>query len=320
MIPFFVFLFCLFATYAAYLIVTRRSAARRERVGRRLADLLVYIPDVEDAQFQLAREERMSKFPLLNRWLTDVPIAVHLGRLIDQADLHLTVTRLFKFSALAGVLAILTASMITKAATIVIVAGVGAAALPFLHVFWKRQQRLHKFLADLPEALDMMSRALSSGHGLTEAMNMVTREMADPIAMEFRRTHEEHNLGLSAKLALENLAQRVPLLDLRMCVTAIQIQCETGGNLAEILGKVSNTIRDRFRIMEELRTLTTQSRLSAWVLSLMPILIAGIMTLVNPDYMSALWRDPRGHKMIAVAVSMQVTGMLMVRKIMRIKI
>jgi tight adherence protein B len=234
--------------------------------------------------------------------------------------LHLTVTRLFKFSALAGMLGSLAVSMISNAPMIMIGAGAVAATLPILHVLWKRQRRFDKFLADLPEALDLICRALSAGYGFSEAMNMVTREMPDPIAMEFRRTHEEHNLGLSSKLALENLAQRVPLLDLQLCVTAIQIQRETGGNLAEILEKVANTVRERFRILGELRTLTTQSRMSAWVLCLLPILIAVSMALANPDYMSALWRDPRGHKMIAVALCMQVMGMLMVRKIMRIRI
>jgi len=320
MIPFFVFLFCLFATYATYLIVTRKSDARRARVGQRLADMVVYIPDAEDAPIRLARDEPMSKMPMLNRWLTEVTLAVRLRRLIDQADLHLTVTRLFKFSALAGMLGALAVSMIMNAPLIMIGAGAAAATLPFLHVLWKRRQRFDKFLADLPEALDLICRGLSAGHGFSEAMNMVAREMADPIAMEFRRAHEEHNLGLSSKLALENLAQRVPLLDLRLCVTAIQIQRETGGNLAEILEKVSNTVRERFRIMEELRTLTTQSRMSAWVLCLLPILIAVVMAFANPEYMSVLWRDPRGHKMIAVALGMQVIGMLIVRKIMRIRI
>ena len=320
MIPFFVFLFCLFTTYATYLIVTRKSAARRAQVGRRLADMLIYTPDVEDAPVRLARDELMSKSPSVNRWLTDVPIAVRLRRLIDQADLHLTVMRLFKFSAVAGLLGALAVSMIVNSPPIFVIAGVAAATLPFLHVIWKRQRRLDKFLADLPEALDLMCRALSAGHGFSDAMNMITREMADPIAMEFRRTHEEHNLGLSSKIALENLSQRIPLLDLKMCVTAIQIQRETGGNLAEILEKVSSTIRERFRIMEDLRTLTTQSRMSAWVLCLLPIVIAVVMAFANPNYMSALWRDPRGHKMIAVALTMQFIGMLMVRKIMRIRI
>jgi tight adherence protein B len=144
--------------------------------------------------------------------------------------------------------------------------------------------------------------------------------MPEPIATEFRKTYEEQNLGLSLKLALENLTQRIPLLDLRLCVTAILIQRETGGNLAEILEKVAHTIRERFRILGDLKTLTTSSRMSAWLLCGLPIFITIVISAMNPEYMSILWRDPRGHKLIAVALFMQITGMLVVRKILRIKI
>jgi tight adherence protein B len=149
---------------------------------------------------------------------------------------------------------------------------------------------------------------------------MVSTEMPDPIATEFRKTYEEQNLGLSIKLALENLTQRMPLLDLRMCVTAVLIQRETGGNLSEILEKVSHTIRERFRIMGDLKTLTTSSRMSAWLLCGLPIFVALAVTVMNPDYMSVLWKDPRGHYLIAAAMFLQISGMLIVRKILNIKI
>jgi tight adherence protein B len=165
-----------------------------------------------------------------------------------------------------------------------------------------------------------MSRGLSAGHAFTEALQMVSTEMPEPIATEFRKTYDEQNLGLSLKLALENLAQRMPLLDLRMCITAILIQRETGGNLSELLEKVAHTIRERFRILEDLKTLTLSSRWSAWLLCALPIFLAVYVSLMNPDYMQVLWRDPRGHKLIAVASIMQILGMLMVKKIMTIKI
>jgi tight adherence protein B len=149
---------------------------------------------------------------------------------------------------------------------------------------------------------------------------MVSAEMPDPIASEFRKTYEEQNLGLSLKLALDNLTDRIPLLDLKMCVTAVLIQRETGGNLAEILEKVAYTIRERFRIMGDLKTLTTSSRLSAWLLCGLPIFVALAVTIMNPDYMSILWKDQRGHYMIGAAIAMQITGMLIVRKILDIKI
>jgi tight adherence protein B len=144
--------------------------------------------------------------------------------------------------------------------------------------------------------------------------------MPEPIATEFRKTYDEQNLGLSLKLALENLVHRMPLLDLRMCVTAIMIQRETGGNLSELLEKVAYTIRERFRIMEDLKTLTLSSRWSAWLLCLLPIGLAVYMSFMNPQYMEVMWRDPRGHRLLAIALLMQIMGMLMVRKIMKIKI
>ena len=157
-------------------------------------------------------------------------------------------------------------------------------------------------------------------HAFSESLQMVSSEMPEPIAGEFRKTYEEQNLGLSLKLALENLTQRIPLLDLRMCVTAVLIQRETGGNLAELLEKVAYTIRERFRIMGDLKTLTTSSRMSAWLLCGLPIFVAIAVTVLNPEYMSVLWKDPRGHWLIASALFMQVTGMLIVRKILNIKI
>src|SRR4029450_11533838 len=180
-----------------------------------------------------------------------------------------------------------------------VLAGLVCASIPFVHVWWKRKRRFDAFLEHLPDALDLMSRGLSAGHAFSEALHMVSAEMPEPIASEFRKTYEEQNLGLSLKLALENLTQRIPLLDLQMCVTAVLIQRETGGNLAEILEKVAYTIRERLRIMGGPNTLTTSSRMSAWLRCGLPIFVTVVITAMNPDYMSVLWKDPRGHYLIA---------------------
>jgi tight adherence protein B len=220
----------------------------------------------------------------------------------------------------AGLAAGLAASMMTPFIPIIITAGLVGALIPFIHVFWKRKKRFNKFLEHLPDALELMSRALSAGHAFSEALHMVSIEMPEPISKEFRKTYEEQNLGLSLKLALENLTQRMPLLDLRLCVTAVLIQRETGGNLAEILEKVAYTIRERFRILGDLKTLTTSSRLSAWLLCGLPVGVAIAVTVMNPEYMSILWKDPRGHRLIYIAVGLQISGMLLVRKILKIRI
>ncbi len=320
LISFLVFIFALFLVLGAYLLATHGTDAKRARLRRRLSDALLHSAHTEDIEVVLARNELMSEIPWLNRALVRVQAALHLKTMLDQADLHLTPSRLVMFSVMAGMLAALAASVISVSILITLASGFLAAALPFIHLWWKRKQRFDKFLEHLPDALDLMSRALSAGHAFSEAMHMVSAEMPEPIATEFRKTYEEQNLGLSLKLALENLTDRIPLLDLRMCVTAVLIQRETGGNLAEILEKVAVTIRERFRIMGDLKTLTTSSRMSAWLLCGLPIFVTFIITAMNPDYMSILWKDQRGHYLIATALFLQVTGMLIVRKILRIKI
>jgi tight adherence protein B len=320
LISFLVFLFSLFLVLGAYLLATHGNDAKRARLQKRLSEALLHSAHTEDMEVVLARNELMSEIPWLNRSLVRMQAALQLKRMLDQADLHITPSRLVMFSGMAGLLAALAASVISVSILLMLGAGLLAAAVPFVHVWWKRKKRFDAFLELLPDALDLMSRALSAGHAFSEALHMVSAEMPEPIATEFRKTYEEQNLGLSLKLALENLTQRIPLLDLRMCVTAVMIQRETGGNLAEILEKVAYTIRERFRIMGDLKTLTTSSRMSAWLLCGLPIFVTIVITIMNPEYMNILWRDQRGHYLIATAMFLQVTGMLIVRKILRIKI
>jgi tight adherence protein B len=317
---FLVFIFCLFVVLGGYLLATRNSEARQARLRQRLAKVLLHSAATEDIEVILAREELMSEIPVFNRMLIRLQAATQLKRVLDQAGLQITVSRLFMFSIMAGGLAALAASVITVSLLLIVISGFAAASIPFIHVFWTRRRRFDSFLEQLPDALELMSRALQAGHAFSESLLMIASEMPDPIAMEFRKTYEEQNLGLSLKLALENLTQRIPLLDLRLCVTAILIQRETGGNLAEILEKVAYTIRERFRIMGDLKTLTTSSRMSAWLLCGLPIFVAIVVTVIAPEYMSILWLDQRGHYLIAAALGLQVTGMLIIRKILNIKI
>ena len=319
-ISFLVFVFALFLVLGAYLFATHSTDQKRARLQKRLSEALMHSAHTEDIDVVLARNELMSEIPWVNRTLINIQATLHLKRMLDQADLHITPSRVLMFSFMAGMLGALAASVLTIFIPLMILAGVGCASLPLLHVWWKRRKRFNAFLEHLPDALDLISRALSAGHAFSEALHMVSLEMPEPIATEFRKAYEEQNLGLSVKLALDNLTQRMPLLDLKMCVTAILIQRETGGNLAEILEKVAYTIRERFRIMGDLKTLTTSSRMSAWLLCALPIFVALAVTVMNPEYMSVLWKDQRGHYLIAAAITMQITGMLIVRKILNIKI
>ena len=320
LVPFFVFLACLFMVYAIYLITSRQTEAKRALLKERLADAIRASIHSQDAEVQVVRRELLSEIPWVNQVLLGIRVTTQFKKYIDQAASEITVMRLVLFSLTAGVLAFLAVSMISTSFLLMFFFGILATSLPTIHILAKRRKRLNKFLQLLPDALDLMSRGLSAGHAFTEALQMVATEMPEPIAGEFRKTYEEQNLGLSLKLALENLVERVPLLDLRMCVTAVMIQRETGGNLSELLEKVAHTIRERFRIMEDLKTMTLSSRWSAWLLCALPIFLAIYVTVMNPGYMDVMWRDPRGHWLLAIAAIMQILGILMVQKIMRIRI
>ncbi len=320
MIPFSVFVICTVVTISSYWLMTRKFTAERKRLEERLTDTIALSTDTQDEELQVLRKELLSEIPHLNQWLLRLRAATQLRQMIEQADMNITVLRLFMFSLLFGLLGWMGTSLFVKALLVSIVVGLVAAALPFVHVWRKRKKRMDAFLALLPDTLELMSRGLSAGHAFTESLHMVATEMPEPIAGEFGKTYEEQNLGLSYKLALKNLTTRMPLLDMRLCVTAILIQRETGGNLAEILEKVGHTIRERFRIIEDLKTLTTSSRMSAWMLCALPLGIAVMVNFMNPDYMDPLWNDPRGQKLVYLAAGMQLIGMLIIRKIMRIKI
>src|SRR5689334_5463454 len=320
MVPFTTFIVCVAVTFISYLLMTSRSRAERKRLEERLTDMIVQSSGTEDEELQVLRKELLSEIPHLNQWMLRLRAATQLKRMIEQADMNVTVVRLFMFSLIFGLLGWMGVSAFVDSPWLSALAGLAAAALPFAHVWRKRKKRLDAFLSLLPDTLELMSRGLSAGHAFTESLHMVATEMPEPIAGEFGKTYEEQNLGLSYKLALKNMTSRIPLLDLRLCVTAILIQRETGGNLAEILEKVGHTIRERFRIIEDLKTLTTSSRMSALVLCGLPLFIAVMVNFMNPEYMAPLWNDPRGQKLVYAAATMQIIGMLIIRKIMRIKI
>lgn len=314
----FVFLFFLFLTLVFFLLATRKSDARQARLEQRVNQALQDFKPSDDA-IQIAREDSIGGIPLINQLLTSLDFVKKLDRMIRQADLDITVSRLLTFCCAAGILAGLAAYTVLNLLFAVGFA-VFVGALPILQVTIKRNRRLLKFNAQLPDTLDLLSRSLAVGHAFSESLNQVASEMPEPIATEFRIAFEEQKLGLSTKAALDGLVERVPLPDLRLCVTAMHIQRETGGNLAEILEKVAQTIRERFKLMEDFRTMTTSSRGSAWILCGLPFVIIFLMSALNPEYMSVLLHDDRGHYILGLAAVMQVLGILIIKKILAIRV
>lgn len=314
-----VFLFFLFLTYALFLVASRKSDARQVRLQKRVAEALSDFSQQEQGEIQIAREDTIGGHPAINQILSSVNFVKHLDQITRQASLQITVSRLLAFCFIAGVLALLAAFTIMNL-FLAIVPAVLATMLPIMYVWMLRKKRLRKINAQLPDTLDLLGRSLAVGHAFSEALNQVANEMPDPIAAEFRIVFEEQKLGLSTKAALDRLSERVPLTDLRLCITAMHIQRETGGNLAEILEKVSQTIRERFKLMEDFRTMTTSSRGTAWILCGLPFGIVFLLTVINPDYMAVLLHDYRGHYVLAAAAILQVLGVLIIKRILNIRV
>ena len=314
----FVFLFFLFLTYVLFLLASRKSDLRAERLQQRVAEALGDLATSPEEFVEIAREDTIGGYPAINRLLAPLNFVKKLDAMIRQAGLELTVSRLLAFSLVAGILGGLAAYTIFNALFALVLFAI-AAALPILRVARQRSKRLRTFNAQLPDTLDLLSRSLGVGHAFSEALHQVGTEMPEPISSEFRITFEEQKLGLTIKAALDRLTERVPLADLRLCVTAMHIQRETGGNLSEILERVAQTIRDRFKLMEDFRTMTTSARGSAWILCGLPFALVLFLTTINPDYMSVLVNDSRGHYVLAVAGVMQLMGMLLIKKILNIR-
>ena len=313
-----VFLFFLFLVYALFLLATRKSDARQDRLQQRVADALRDSRPSDDP-IQISRNDSIGGHPLVNQVLSSLDFIKKLDQQIRQAGIEITVSRLLLFCAFSGLLAGLAAYTISNSLFAFLVA-VLAAVLPILNISWKRNKRLRKFNTQLPDTLDLMTRSLAVGHAFSESLYQVASEMPDPISTEFRIAFEEQKLGLSTNVALDRLTERIPLPDLRLCVIAMHIQRETGGNLAEILEKVSQTIRERFKLMEDFRTMTTSARGSAWILCGLPFGMIFLMTYLNPDYMSVLIHDQRGHYILATAAVMQMLGIITIKKILRIRV
>jgi tight adherence protein B len=241
-------------------------------------------------------------------------------KLFEQADCHIKPSTLFGIGLLLGVLG---ATFGVLAKVPIYLAPFNALvmfSLPWIWLWFKRRRRLNKFAAQLSDALELVARALRAGHSLGAGMHVVAEEMPSPIADEFGRVFEEQNLGIPIEDAMRSLCERVPNLDLRFFVTSVAIQRQTGGDLAEILDKIGYVIRERFRILGQVKALTGEGRLSGVVLIALPFALFAFMLNTKPDYVEALWTTDLGKKMSIAAIVAQILGALVIRKIVNIKV
>jgi tight adherence protein B len=273
-----------------------------------------------DSIVDLRKNELLSAVPWLNRRLQNIELAPHLRLLIKQADLNWTAGRLLLMSIACFAIPSFLIYKRTEALAISLLLGLVIGYAPIAYVRSKRQRRFNAFEQGLPEALDLMVSALRAGHSLVAALRLVANESPEPIGGEFRICFDEQNYGLELRNALENLAARMPLQDLRIVATAILIQKESGGNLAEVLDKAAQIIRDRFRLKRQVRVHTAQGRMTGWILTFLPIVLGVLLYLVNPETMSILWTHPAGRKLLFTAACMTLAGGAIIRKIVNMEV
>ncbi len=244
----------------------------------------------------------------------------NVGLLFEQADTSLTLAKLLLLCAVTAAGGMVLGFFLGIHLTLLPILGAVLGFLPPMWLLWRRKRRLKQFAAQLPDALEMIARGLRSGQSLGFGFHCVAEEMSDPISGEFQRAFEEQNLGIPLEETLRDLAERVPNLDLKFFVTAVVLQRQTGGDLAEILDKIGVLIRDRFRIWGQVQALTGEGRLSGTVLLALPFVLFFAVYQLNPEYLMVLFDDPMGKQMLAAAIVMQVIGALVIRKIVNIQV
>jgi tight adherence protein B len=306
-------------TFFVVLFVTKPSKKEIE-LGKRLAGLGSSSATDQVVSPDILKREVYSDVAFVNSILQRTKLAAHLNNLLKQANSTWTVGQLL-FSALAAWAVVGMMSAVWLHSKLMgLVIGLVAANAPYMFLVIKRKARLNRFESVLPDAIDLMARALRAGHAVTAAIEMVAREIPNPVGIEFRRVFEEQNFGLPLREALLNLATRVPVPDLQFLVTAMLVQKETGGNLAEVLDKTAAVIRERSRLLGQLRIYTAQGRMTGWILGLLPFIVFAMMNFLNRGYARIMIDDPTGRKAIWLGLGLMTVGAWMIRKIVDIKV
>lgn len=306
------------------LLLVARGAGASQQTKQALATLesalATSAPRQQDPIIDVRKNELLSAVPWINRWLLKLELAPRLRILLYQANLKWTAGGVILMSLACLAIPAYLIYLRTNAGIFSLLMGLLLSPAPMVYVFQKRRLRFHQFEQGLPEALDLMVSALRAGHSLAASLGLVGREVPDPIGGEFRICFDEQNYGLELRTAMDNLVTRVPLQDLRIVTTAILIQKESGGNLAEVLDKAAYVIRERFRLRRQVRVHTAQGRLTGWTLSFLPIALGIALYLVNPTTMSLLWTRAIGIKLLYTAAAMTIAGALIIRKIVNMEV
>jgi tight adherence protein B len=309
-------------SFVVIVTVTRPTAVERAVESRiaKLRNSRQGTSLVDDDAGPIIKISRLSEIACFDCLLQKLKFAHGLQLMIDQAQSSWSVPKVIGAACGLAIAGFVGTYCVLPHASVALVPAVVLAILPFLTLRFQKQQRFREFNRHLPEAIDLMSRALRAGHSLTAAIEIVGEECPDPVRAEFREVYRQQNFGLPVRDALVQLAQRMPLPELGFVVTAMLLQRETGGNLVEVLDRTSGVIRDRLRIQGEIRIYTAQGRLTGWILSALPVAMFFLLTAVNRGYTRVLVEDPFGRKLVYIGLGLMVVGGLTIRKIVDVKV
>jgi len=319
LIAFLVFVVVTLAAFAVVSLLDQRNA-RARLIKDRLATVHKEPEREPEEELALLRDERLSQIPALDTLLRRSERVSAMQDALEQAGMKFRAVNFLLLCMLSGILAAIAAALWSKNDAIAWAALIIGAFLPYSAVSFRRQKRFEKFEELFPEAIDTLARAVRAGHAFTTALEMISNEVAEPLAGEFRKLYEEQKFGMPVRDALMNLTERVPLVDVKFFVTAVMLQRETGGNLAEILDNLSYVIRERFKIQRQVRVHTAQGRLTMALLMAMPPVVVAILAVFSPDFVHPLFYDPAGHILLVASIALQTTGYFVIRKIIKIQV
>ncbi|MGF2686237.1 type II secretion system F family protein [Marinobacter sp. DUT-3] len=294
------------------------SRGARKRLGQRMKQISE--SDGAAERVSLVREQYLRDLSPLEKQLESMSLLQPLVTLIAQSGYRTRAYRVLLMAILLAALAGFMGYSLTGIWWAPLALSPLGAAIPFLYLRRKRSQRIAKIEEQLPDVVDVIIRALRAGHPFIEAIRLVSTEMPSPVKEEFQTTFNEINYGGDVRIALFGLLQRVPSVLIMALITAVLVQRESGGNLAEVLEKIASVIRGRFRFQRRVRTLSAEGRVSAWVLTLTPFVLFLMITLVNPGYMPMLTENPRGGDIILTSLILIVVGVFWIKKILNIKV
>jgi len=319
LMAFLVFAVVALAVFFIASVFDQRSAQARLLKERLASERKTPERNAEE-ELALLRDEQLSKIPALDSLLRRSDRVSALQKMISQAGMTIRAGNFLGLCAAGGLVALIAGYMASRRIEIAWVAMLVGCVLPYSVVSYRRGKRFEKFEELFPEAIDTLARAVRAGHAFTTALEMITSEVADPVAGEFRQLYEEQKFGMPVRDALMNLTERMPLVDVKFFVTAVMLQRETGGNLAEILDNLSYVIRERFKIQRQVRVYTAQGRLTMALLMCMPPIIVVVMLTISPAFIRPLFNDPIGHILLVGGLVLQTVGYFVIRKIIRIQV